>query len=635
MLFSKILQAYSKFAAQSASTPLPTQPDAPDLLARLRAVQHEWQQGEGVNFALKSLQQIHKEPIDASSGGSGFLTHENIEKRLREDIAAHEMADYVNHLPDKALIKVATQHFKEMQIIPATTTIGQDPYDANAKETLFAMHGHGTTELFNFAIKALIKTPNDVIITTSPTYGLFVEPIIEHKASIVSLPLTEKSNFKPSPNELVKLITHTHHELQTNYLHLLQVTQMLVNGFLASNKIRKPENHALIKELTAIKAFISKRMPLASFAEIDSLTEHYNRHLSDSLQEMVKPSDHALWQEKLKLPLCPRVRGYFNINPHMPEGSVMIQEEIEALADKLAPFPDIAVIDDITYYELVLPPSKKQPGTFAKTNSMQERTVTLYGISKQFGLAGVRAGFALGPQDIIKSVAHSIFMHSNMPSVYSQNALRFVFSLPLPEKTKYLNQTRAEYALRQDLAIALVQGITCVKDKAHQRKIRSILTENKISAEQQQEILQGISGLSITHTPEAGFFLLLDFSAFKGKYIGNTLLNTSMDMQKFIYCLTDVNMVPSELNFDFSKPSLRFSFCIPPTDIIEALLRIRKVLEQCKNTPLPLPTPKEKVAKIAAKSLMPAYKDRGKVVNTPRTEPTHNHGTRLKMRFKA
>lgn len=644
MLYTKILNAYSNFAAQSASPPLPTQPDAPALLERVRAVQHEWQQGEGINFVVKAWQQLHKQPIDASSGGSGFLTHETIEKRLREDIAAHEMADYVHHIPDKELIKVATKHFKEMQIIPTTSSIGIDPYDKNAKNTFYAMHGHGTTELFNFAVKALIKTPGDVIVTTSPTYGLFVEPIAEYKANIVSLPLTEKNNYKPSAGDLEKLISATNHDLQKNYLQSLNVTQFMIYGLLASFKVRKPENHSLIKELEVIKDYFTSNMPFASFAKIDVLISLYNVALLDYFRSNFKASEIAAWEEKFKLPLCQRVRGYFHINPHMPTGSVMDQTEVDELADALAQFQDITVIDDLTYYDLVLPPSKRQPGTFAKTKSMQQRSLTLYGPSKQFGLAAIRAGFVLGPKDIIRSIAHSVFMHANMPSVYSQNALRYVFSLPLDEKIKYLNQTRAEYALRRDLALALVQGIAHVKDKTHQREISEMLTQNKISPKQQQEILQGIPGLSITNIPESGFFLLLDMSAFKGKYIGRTLLNNSMDMQKFIYCLTDVNMVPSELNFDFSKPSLRFSFCIPPADIIEALLRIRKVLAQCQHEPLvELKTNakskgntkgKAKDIIAPAKTFLPSFNQRINPLQLiPVTEPTHQHGTRLKTLF--
>ncbi len=644
MLYAKILHAYSNFAAKTSSTPLPTQPNASALLERLHAVQHEWQQGEGINFVVKAWQQLHKQPIDASSGGSGFLTHETLEKRLREDIAAHEMADYVNHIPDKDLIKVATKHFKEMQIIPTTASIGNDPYDNNAKNTFYAMHGHGTTELFNFVVKALIKTPGDVIVTTSPTYGLFVEPITEYKANIVSLALTKKNNYTPSADELAKLISSTNHELQNKYIQSLNITQSLTLALLSSNKVRKPESHTLIKELKAIHAYFTKETPFASFVEADALIQHYNLSLLNELKSIIKESDIPLWEEKLKLPLCQRVRGYFHINPHMPTGSVMVQTEIDALADKLAQIPDVTVIDDLTYNELVLPPSKKQPGTFAKTKSMRERSVTLYGISKQFGLAAIRAGFALGPKDIIKSVAHSIFMHANMPSVYSQNALRYVFSLPLDEKIKYLDQTRAEYALRRDLALALVQGITCIKDKNHKHRISEILTENKIPRQQQQEILQGIPGLSIANVPESGFFLLLDMSGFKGKYIGKTLLNNSMDMQKFIYCLTDVNMVPSELNFDFSKPTLRFSFCIPPTDIIEALLRIRNVLEQCKNEPLVELKTKDTVKKNtknkakeinpSAKTFLPVFNKRVNFLHLlPVAEPTHQHSTRLKAFF--
>ncbi|HRE31965.1 MAG TPA: aminotransferase class I/II-fold pyridoxal phosphate-dependent enzyme, partial [Candidatus Berkiella sp.] len=107
--------------------------------------------------------------------------------------------------------------------------------------------------------------------------------------------------------------------------------------------------------------------------------------------------------------------------------------------------------------------------------SMQQRCVTLYSLSKQYSLAAIRAGIALGPKDLIKAIAHDVFMQVNMPSIYSQKALCSVFGLPEEVKKTHIKETTEEYAFRRDLTIALVKGISHIKSKHIRQKISSIL----------------------------------------------------------------------------------------------------------------------------------------------------------------
>ncbi|MCS5710015.1 aminotransferase class I/II-fold pyridoxal phosphate-dependent enzyme [Candidatus Berkiella aquae] len=599
MLHSKLLTNYSKFAESHSSEPLAKSPDYTAKMKRLGDVQHEWQQGVGINYVIKSWQQLHKRPIDASTGSSGFLLPEAVEAELHS-IAAHEMADYIDHLPLKKLAKAAKTHFTELEIIDKDTTIGRDPYEENAKEDLYVMHGHGTSELFSFLMKAIIKTSEDAIIAATPTYGLFVDSISQAKAQLVTFPLTEKNHYKPTTTQLRKLILQTNANLLKKYNEILEITKNVLS--VLGNQKAIPQ---LYKQHAKLLTLVTKHNQLV-YTELDAATEDFNTMLE---QYLASRSLKTLWQEKLALPLCPRVRSYFHINPHMPFGSIMTQLEIERLATELEKFPDITVIDDITYYELILPPSKKRPGTFAKT-AMQQRSVTLYSLSKQYGLAAVRAGIALGPKDLIKAIAHQVFMHVNMPSIYTQKALYSVFNMPENDKQAHIEETSTEYAFRRDFTLALVKGISDIANKTLQKKITTILTEQKISSKQQEDILKGIPGLKVVITPESGFFLLLDFSAFQGKYIGNTELQTSMDMQKFIYCLTDVNMIPNEVNFEFSKPWLRFSFCMPTIDILEAMLRLRKALANCTLVPVTELIEKPKGLSVP-KKVAPSYQKTG------------------------
>lgn len=649
MLNSKLLSFSSK-TKSSPSAPLLAPCDTQEQLKHLSAIQQEWLSGHDTAYVIKSLQQLHKDPIDASSGSSGFLPPEGIEKSLREDIATEELVDYTNHLLPKELIDAATLYFQEHNIIPSKATIGADPYDDKTKHDFYAMHGHGTTELFSFILKALVKNKEDVIILSTPTYGLFIEPIT-HLANVATMTMTKNDDYKPNAEQLEQLeqlIESTNLTLKVNYLSLISVTSDLLSIALPNNRTSKNAQDNLTKKLLMLQQAIKANMKSAQFSLIDPLTNEYNDNLMHSLPKILQGPLLNIWQDKLRLPLCPRVRSYFHVNPHMPMGSVMSQEETEKLALVIAPYSDITVIDDLTYHDLVLPPCKVQPGTFAKTTTMQQRCISLYGLSKQYGLAALRSAIAIGPKLIIKSLAHDVFTHVNMPSIYSQKALHFIFKMTRVDKEKYLTETLNEYAFRRDLAIALVSGIHKIIDKKNKDKIIKILTET-LPVDSQKSLLQGIPGISIAHIPESGFFLLLDFSAFKDKYIGNMKLQTSMDMHKCICYLTDVNMVPGELNLDFYSPVLRFSFCIPPTDIIEALIRIKNVLGYCKDEKIDLTTKqlhlkKPKIKAEAKKplnlsgenttsKLTPAFDKKTTPLYMPATAPTHQHGTRLKKVF--
>ncbi|HRE31966.1 MAG TPA: hypothetical protein PLD88_08335, partial [Candidatus Berkiella sp.] len=119
----------------------------------------------------------------------------------------------------------------------------------------------------------------------------------------------------------------------------------------------------LYKQLSIVQTLINQHNKIV-FTDIDAAVRTYNEILVEHLSTMSSSLQQS-WHQKLSLVLCPRVRSYLHVNPHMPIGSIMTQTEIAQLATELEKFPDITVIDDITYYELILSPSNQRPGTFA------------------------------------------------------------------------------------------------------------------------------------------------------------------------------------------------------------------------------------------------------------------------------
>jgi aspartate/methionine/tyrosine aminotransferase len=562
----KYLVRYSQFQAKQPVTDPSLTP-----LTRMNIVQKEWLEGDGLDV-VKELKTLHQQPIDASSGSSAFAPDEEIEAKLK---ATHttQLIEYNNHLPQANFVQAADKYFHQIYVLPESIHIKQDVYDKATEKDYFSIVGHGTTELFNSALKAIIKSKGDVVIVTSPTYGLFLNPILQHQATIEMLPLTEKQHYKPSAQALSALIKATHVKLQQDHKKKMTFTEQLLNHFMSAEKIPASEKAQLSAHLRTLIKCLSKSID--HFENIDKATQTFNDALSKY---------DPLWKEKLELPFCPRVRGYFHINPHMPLGTICTQPEIDKLAVALEAFPDVTVIDDLTYYDLILSTSIR-PGTFANSK-LKERTLTLYSVSKQFALAGVRSGIALGVQKLILPIAKDIFNTVNTVNTFSTEALYLTFTWGSKKRIKYLEETNTEYAFRRDFAISLVQGIQHITNKKQVTRIHQELSKFNLSDEKIETLLNGISGLSITHSPDSGYFLLVDFSSYKGKFLGTTQLNQSRDFRNAFYCLTDVNAVPGELMYEFDKPILRFSYSLEIKDILEGLLRIKAVLELTKTAPL-------------------------------------------------
>lgn len=156
-----------------------------------------------------------------------------------------------------------------------------------------------------------------------------------------------------------------------------------------------------------------------------------------------------------------------------------------------------------------------------------------------------------------------------------------LFSLGEKERVQHIGEITKEFAFRRDLALVMIYGIDNAKiEKANKKEIMRITKNTPF------DIKKGIPELSVLVNPTAGFMLVIDFSRYKGKFLGNVKLESSQDFQNAFYCLTDLNTIPGEMCFSFAKPVLRFSYSITREEIIEAMIRINNVLALCQEVPL-------------------------------------------------
>lgn len=103
--------------------------------------------------------------------------------------------------------------------------------------------------------------------------------------------------------------------------------------------------------------------------------------------------------DRLRSLITPRTRMICVCNPHNPIGKVYTKEELEIIG-QIAVEHDLWIMNDEIWSDIVFP---HHPFTSMASLSPEitSRTLTVYGFSKSFGLAGLRVGFILSPSAMV------------------------------------------------------------------------------------------------------------------------------------------------------------------------------------------------------------------------------------------
>ncbi|NQX78506.1 pyridoxal phosphate-dependent aminotransferase, partial [Gilvibacter sp.] len=111
-------------------------------------------------------------------------------------------------------------------------------------------------------------------------------------------------------------------------------------------------------------------------------------------------TDFKVTPEALDAAITPKTRMMIYSSPCNPSGSVYSKEELRALADVLAKYPDIIVISDEIYEHINF---VGQHTSMASFEDMYDRTVVVNGVSKAFSMTGWRIGYIGAPEWIARA----------------------------------------------------------------------------------------------------------------------------------------------------------------------------------------------------------------------------------------
>lgn len=281
----------------------------------------------------------------------------------------------------------------------------------------------------------------------------------------------------------------------------------------------------------------------------------------------------------------PRVVAFLNMNPSNPTGKVMSESDVDLLESiaNVCSTRGVFIIDDLVYRDLsykedkVAKPIASIPGYF-------RNTISLFGLSKSYGMASLRAGFVVADEIIIRELVNRIFQGmDSAPDIVGQ-ALVGAFNTTEERQEvykEYFGELRSIYQYKYNLLVALVDGIDAV-DSQYRDKIEKKIKDRINDEELAKEILKGTPYIDFPKNliPDAGFFAILDFTKLKGmKYKGNTI-NTERDLLKFFYKRSRIRfLVGQSISWPKTEELIgRVTFALEDEILIDALTNMHKAI---------------------------------------------------------
>lgn len=245
--------------------------------------------------------------------------------------------------------------------------------------------------------------------------------------------------------------------------------------------------------------------------------------------------DFKMTPEQLEKSITEKTKVLMYSSPCNPSGSVYSAEELAALAEVLKKHPKITVVSD-EIYEFITYGEKM--ASMAKVLGMYEQTVTINGLAKGYAMTGWRIGYIGAPEKIAKACEK---LQGQVTS-----------------GTNSIAQRAAITALEADPS-----QLRYMVDAFERR--RSLV----------MEMATEIPGFKLTK-PQGAFYIFPDVSAYFGKELKGTKINSANDLAMFILEEAEVACVAGEA---FGSPNcIRMSYASSEETLREAFARIKKAL---------------------------------------------------------
>ncbi len=243
-------------------------------------------------------------------------------------------------------------------------------------------------------------------------------------------------------------------------------------------------------------------------------------------------TDFKMTAAQLEAAITPKTKMMWFSSPCNPSGSVYSKEELQALVDVLAKYPDVHVVSDEIYEHINY---GKGHTSIASFEELYDRTITVNGVSKAFAMTGWRIGYIGAPEKIARACNKLQGQATSGANCIAQRAV-ITACTESPDKVKYMID---EFKERRDLILGLLNGIDGFK----------------------------------CNVPDGAFYVFPDVTHFFGKTLKGKTIHNATDFSLF---LLEEALVATVTGEAFGNPNcIRISYAASNEQIIEAIKRIK------------------------------------------------------------
>ncbi len=240
---------------------------------------------------------------------------------------------------------------------------------------------------------------------------------------------------------------------------------------------------------------------------------------------------------QLESAITPKTKALLYSSPCNPSGSYYTGEELEAIANVIAKYPEITIISD-EIYELIN--YEGQHVSIASFPQVYEQTAVINGMSKAYAMTGWRIGYSACPEWLAKACDKVQGQMTSGANTVAQRASITALEMN-PSELQYMI---SEFHKRRDMVFDLMKEIKGFK----------------------------------CNLPKSAFYFFPDISYFIGKNLNGTEINNSDDFA--MYLLENAN-VACVGGVSFGSPEcIRFSYAASEKDLREAMRRIKDCVEE-------------------------------------------------------
>lgn len=170
-------------------------------------------------------------------------------------------------------------------------------------------------------------------------------------------------------------------------------------------------------------------------------------------------NNFKLQPEQLEAAITPKTKWLILNSPSNPSGAGYSADELKALADVIRRHSHVHVLTDDMYEHLVY--NGFVFSTMAEVApDLQDRILTLNGVSKAYCMTGWRIGYATGPQPLIKAMAKLQSQSTSSPNSIAQHAAVAALNGPMDFMKSNLKAFDSRRQLVVD-ALNAIDGVTC------------------------------------------------------------------------------------------------------------------------------------------------------------------------------